>query len=60
MNNADVIDKIRHGASLVQLYTGLIYQGPFMVRKINLELDHFMQKNNITNISQLRGTHHGS
>ncbi|MBA3848359.1 MAG: dihydroorotate dehydrogenase (quinone), partial [Planctomycetes bacterium] len=28
-------EKIRHGASLVQVYTGLIYQGPGLVRRIN-------------------------
>jgi dihydroorotate dehydrogenase len=31
----DAIEKIRAGASLVQVYSGLIYEGPGMVRKIN-------------------------
>ncbi len=31
----DAIDKIKAGATLVQLYTGFIYEGPALVRKIN-------------------------
>ncbi|NMH26747.1 quinone-dependent dihydroorotate dehydrogenase [Flavobacterium silvaticum] len=31
----DAIEKIRAGASLVQLYTGFIYEGPKLVRDIN-------------------------
>ena len=31
----DAIEKIRAGASLVQLYTGFIYEGPSLIKKIN-------------------------
>jgi dihydroorotate dehydrogenase len=31
---ADAVEKIKAGASLVQLYTGLIYQGPQLVKQI--------------------------
>ena len=31
----DAIEKMRAGASLIQLYTGFIYEGPALVRKIN-------------------------
>lgn len=46
-NAQDAWDKICAGASLVQLYTGFIYQGPSVARKINeglatqLELEGF-------------------
>ncbi len=33
-NLADVLEKIDAGASLVQLYTGLVYRGPGLVREI--------------------------
>jgi dihydroorotate dehydrogenase len=33
---ADAIEKLRAGASLLQLYTGMIYEGPAIVRSINL------------------------
>ena len=31
----DAIEKLEAGASLVQVYTGLIYEGPGMIKKIN-------------------------
>src|SRR5690554_70339 len=31
----DALDKIKAGASLVQIYTGFIYEGPKLIRKIN-------------------------
>jgi dihydroorotate dehydrogenase len=35
---ADAIEKLNAGATLVQVYTGFIYEGPAIVRKINKEL----------------------
>jgi dihydroorotate dehydrogenase len=32
---ADAIEKIEAGASLVQVYTGFIYEGPAMIKRIN-------------------------
>jgi dihydroorotate dehydrogenase len=37
---ADVAERLKRGATLVQGYTGFIYQGPFWARKINRELVH--------------------
>ena len=34
----DAIDKIEAGASLIQLYTGFIYEGPGLIKRINKEL----------------------
>lgn len=34
----DAIEKLRAGASLIQLYTGFIYEGPAIVKKINQEI----------------------
>lgn len=34
----DAIEKLEAGADLVQIYTGFIYEGPSLVRKINKEL----------------------
>jgi dihydroorotate dehydrogenase len=34
----DVVEKLRAGASLVQLYTGFIYEGPGVVRRLAREL----------------------
>lgn len=35
---ADAIEKLNAGASLVQTYTGFIYEGPTLVKQINKEL----------------------
>ncbi len=34
-NEADAIEKLSAGASLVQIYTGFIYEGPALVKRIN-------------------------
>ena len=36
----DAIEKIKAGADLIQLYTGFIYEGPALIKKINKELIH--------------------
>lgn len=38
MSAADAMDRIRAGADLVQIYTGLIYKGPDLVREIAMAL----------------------
>lgn len=35
---ADAIAKINAGANLVQIYTGLVYEGPALIKRINKEL----------------------
>jgi dihydroorotate dehydrogenase len=35
MSASDAVEMIRAGAVLIQLYTGFIYEGPFLVRNIN-------------------------
>ncbi|WP_409417170.1 quinone-dependent dihydroorotate dehydrogenase [Flavobacterium sp. PS2] len=34
----DAIEKLKAGASLVQLYTGFIYEGPALIKEINKEI----------------------
>ena len=38
------------GASILQLYTGLIFKGPDLINKIVKELDNKSNMNNISNI----------
>ena len=38
MTAQDAIDKLNAGASLVQLYTGFVYEGPALIKKINEEI----------------------
>jgi dihydroorotate dehydrogenase len=35
MSPQDAVDKIKAGADLIQLYTGFIYEGPSLVKRIN-------------------------
>ncbi len=48
--------KIINGASLVQLYTGMIYQGPNIATKISQELINILEKEGIKNISDVVGS----
>ena len=34
----DAVEKLKAGASLIQIYTGLVYEGPFLVKRINQAL----------------------
>lgn len=42
----DVLEKLAAGASLVQVYTGFIYQGPSMIKKLNKNIDRQFSKGN--------------
>jgi dihydroorotate dehydrogenase len=54
----DAYEKIRAGASLVEIYTGLIYKGPELLKKINQQLLHLLQKDGFSHISQAVGSDH--
>jgi len=48
-------EKIRAGASLVQLYTGLVYNGPGIVKTIKEELVQLIARDNLSPIEQAVG-----
>ena len=47
--------KIRAGASLVQLYTGLVYQGPSLAREINEGLLELLEEDGFENVEAAIG-----
>lgn len=51
----DAYTKIKLGASLIQMITGLIYQGPQIVSEINLGLAELLKKDGYKNISKAVG-----
>jgi len=53
---ADAWDKICAGASLVQVYTGLVYEGPGIARAIVSGLLELMEKNGMTELAQAVGS----
>ncbi len=52
---ADAYRKIRLGASLVQLVTGLIYQGPQVISQINRGLVKLLERDGFSSIDQVIG-----
>lgn len=55
---ADAIALLRAGANLVQLYTALVYQGPFVAARIARELLREVEREGIERISALVPTTH--
>lgn len=51
----DAYKKIKLGASLVQLITGMIFQGPQLISQINLELIDLLKKDGFKNIKEAVG-----
>jgi dihydroorotate dehydrogenase len=54
-SGADAYEKIRAGASLVQLYSALIYDGPMLGRMIAQELDALLARDGFKNMSEAIG-----
>lgn len=54
-NAKDAYTKIKLGASLVQLITGMIFEGPQLVSQINLGLIELLKKDSLTHISEAIG-----
>ena len=48
-------EKITAGADAVQLYTGMVYKGPGIVKEIKKELISILKKENIKNLSEAVG-----
>ena len=48
-------EKIIAGASLLQLYTGLVYKGPLVAKKIKKELIQILKTEGISNIKEVVG-----
>lgn len=52
----DAYKKIRLGASLIQLITGMVFEGPQLISEINQGLVRLLKKDGYSNISQAIGT----
>jgi len=48
-------EKILAGASLIQLYTGMIYEGPQIVKNIKTELIKILKNNGVKNFTEIIG-----
>lgn len=54
-NAEDAYEKIKAGASLIQLITGMIYEGPGMMKRTNKGLIKLLKRDGYNNISQAVG-----
>ncbi len=55
-NGQDAFEKIISGATLVQLYTGMVYRGPRIALKISKELIDLLKNKGFKNVSEAIGT----
>ncbi|WP_089970508.1 quinone-dependent dihydroorotate dehydrogenase [Lihuaxuella thermophila] len=51
----DAYEKIRAGANLIQVYTGMIYRGPSIAKRINEELLQLLERDNFSSIQDAVG-----
>ena len=53
-SSKDAIEKLKAGADLLQIYTGLVYEGPGLVKKINKEIVEYLKENNLSRVYHLK------
>jgi dihydroorotate dehydrogenase len=51
----DAYERIKAGASLIQLYTGLVYQGPGLIRSVKKGLVRLMEEDGHSSIKKIVG-----
>ena len=54
-NAQQAYDRIRAGASLVQLYSALVYEGPYLAKRINAGLKALMARDGVRNVADIVG-----
>ena len=52
----DAYAKLQAGASLVEVYSGLIYEGPGLVARLNRGLSDLLARDGVKNVSEVVGT----
>jgi len=57
-SGADAYAKVRAGASLVQFYSAMVYQGPALVTRIKRELAGLLRRDGFTALAQAVGADH--
>ena len=59
-SGADAYAKLRAGATLVQLYSALVFEGPGLVQRIKRELLHCLERDGLRTIGEAVGLDHRS
>jgi len=60
MDASDVYARIRAGATLVQVYTGFIYGGPLLARRVTTELARLLARDGFSSPAEAVGAEHRS
>jgi len=55
---ADAYEKIRAGASMVQVYTALVFEGPLVIQKIKRELATLLRRDGFKSVADAVGADH--
>jgi dihydroorotate dehydrogenase len=58
MDAAGAYAKVRAGATLVQVYTGLVYGGPAFVKQVNEGLAALLRRDGFGSIAEAIGADH--
>ncbi len=57
-SGSEAYAKIRAGASLVQLYSAMVYEGPALITRIKREMADLLARDGFANIAQAVGADH--
>lgn len=57
-NGEEAYAKIRAGASLVQVYTALVFEGPLVIQKIKRELAGLLRRDGFASVAEAVGADH--
>ncbi len=57
-SGADAYQRIRAGATLVQLYTALVYHGPLLIPRIKAELAYLLRRDGFNAVGEAVGADH--
>ena len=52
MNSEDAYNRILSGASLIQIYSGFIFEGPKIIYSINKDIELFLIRDGFSNIKE--------
>ncbi|MCC6791653.1 MAG: quinone-dependent dihydroorotate dehydrogenase [Thermomicrobiales bacterium] len=55
-DGADALDKIGAGATIVQTYTGMVYEGPGLAKRIKQRMAEVLEMQGIASLESIRGT----
>lgn len=56
----DAYERLQAGASLVQIYTGLVYEGPYLPARVNAGLLKLMERDGVSHLRDIVGSAVGS